>query len=512
MRRRIFFNSLSGGLLFFVNVAVAFVMSPIIVKSLGNRAYGVWEILLSVFGYLAILDLGVNAAIIRYVARATAREDEENLERIVSSAFFILAVTGLLGFAVLNGVALFPQVLNLKPHASGEIRAVALFLGINFLAQFSGTVFAGYLMGFQRHLFLNGVKMAMAVVQAVLTWLALTRWSGPGLVWLAGIVAGVNVVQYLVLAGRVLAGNAALRRAFLHITFSWSTLRELYAFGLKSVTLMVSSRITGQSIPIVIGWVLGAGQVVFYVIPGRLADYASGLALAVGLPLMPYFSSLDGRGDRRATVRAWYGLSSSLQFVMLGLALAMLTLGVPFIARWMGPSYAESGRWVVRFLGATMLLEAVSPNSGRLLIGMNKHGLPARISVFIAVAGLPVTILLAHLFGLAGVAASVFVVRGVNIAVWLVLASQALGIDPLYHIRRTYVPFFPALLVGGLLILTLNRFHPPVDYGSILLNGLAGATAYVAGSWFLALKGTERNAILGFLSELRGRGLSAGAP
>ena len=61
---------------------------------------------------------------------------------------------------------------------------------------------------------------------------------------------------------------------------------------------------------------------------------------------MPYFSALDGRGDRAATLNAWFTATRALQFVMVGMAVGMLGLGAPFIARWIGPEYAERGAWV----------------------------------------------------------------------------------------------------------------------------------------------------------------------
>ena len=43
MKKSILLNSLSGGAFFCVNMVVAFVMSPIIVRTLGNQAYGAWR-------------------------------------------------------------------------------------------------------------------------------------------------------------------------------------------------------------------------------------------------------------------------------------------------------------------------------------------------------------------------------------------------------------------------------------------------------------------------------------
>ena len=85
MKKSILLNSLSGGAFFFVNMIVAFKISPILLHTLGNDAYGAWEILLSVQSYLILLDMGILPAIVRFVARAAAQDDRVQLNRILTT-------------------------------------------------------------------------------------------------------------------------------------------------------------------------------------------------------------------------------------------------------------------------------------------------------------------------------------------------------------------------------------------------------------------------------------------
>jgi len=74
-RIRVVLNSLSGVGLFLTDAIVSLIMTPIIVLSLGNRDYGLWELMLSIVGYLGILDIGMGPAVMRDVAHAEARSD-----------------------------------------------------------------------------------------------------------------------------------------------------------------------------------------------------------------------------------------------------------------------------------------------------------------------------------------------------------------------------------------------------------------------------------------------------
>jgi O-antigen/teichoic acid export membrane protein len=356
----------------------------------------------------------------------------------------------------------------------------------------------------QRHYVMNSARVLLAVLQAAVTYVALTRWPGSGLVWLSAILLGASILQFGFFAVWSLARKPAPSIRAAHV--NRSTIRELYAFGMKSVTLMASTRIAAGSVPIVMGWILGAGQIVFYAIPNRLALYAAGLGAALGFPLMPYFSALDGKGDRAATLKAWFTATRALQFAMVGMAVGMLGLGGPFIARWIGPGYGEQGAWVIRCLGAALLVEAVSPNSSRLLVSMNRHGRPAALALLIAVLGVPITILLAKVAGVPGVGLSVLLIRASTEIAWFILALHAIGVGVGEHLRRTTLTFAPAGLLFAAVLFGLRRLHEADDYPRLAGYALAGGAAYALGVWLFALHGRERAAVLEFLGGVRRRG------
>lgn len=495
MKNQLLLNSLSGGAFFFVSLVLAFVMSPIIVNHLGNDAYGAWEILLSVQSYLLLLDLGIVPAIVRFVARASAQDDEVRLNQILTSTLIFLTLVGLLGFLVMGAVALFPdRILNLDSQHISGVRLAAVLLGFNLLVQFPAQVFVSFLMGLQRHYFLNGIRIVLVATTAVLTWQALTTpWSGPGIVWLALFAAGATFIESLaeLIWLRIKEKRMAIGKRFV----SRETMHELNTFGLKSMLLMAAYRIQNQSVPIVIGWVLGAGQVPFFAIPNKLIEYSLGFTWAIGFPLSSHFSHLEGKGDMVGMRESWYTTTRCLQFVLIGMAIAVLALGESFLQRWMGAEYAAGGRWVIRFLGASLLIESLAPNSSRMLVAMDKHGFVARLVLIIALASFPVTILLARSHGIPGVAFSVLLAKTVSSLTMFVLASRALGISRWTHFRRTLLPFLVPTIVALAVFAGLRLIQPPASYPAMLGEGGIAAATYLAFVWLIVLTPVERRQI-----------------
>src|SRR6516225_8417694 len=93
-------NILSNWGGYFFSILVGFFLSPFVVHRLGNSAYGVWTLMVSLTGYLGLLDFGGRGSVTRYVARFHARGEHESSGRLVSSALLIFSCAGALAILV----------------------------------------------------------------------------------------------------------------------------------------------------------------------------------------------------------------------------------------------------------------------------------------------------------------------------------------------------------------------------------------------------------------------------
>ena len=103
-------NSASSILAFLANVAVVFIMSPIIVRQLGNTGYGIWDLILSFCGYLGLLEVGLGPAIIRFVAKSTSLEEHQETQRIFVTSAAALSLVGLASLVMM-------LIISLDPHS-----------------------------------------------------------------------------------------------------------------------------------------------------------------------------------------------------------------------------------------------------------------------------------------------------------------------------------------------------------------------------------------------------------
>ena len=340
-------------------------------------------------------------------------------------------------------------------------------------------------MGLQRHYLLNFTRIILTIGNAVAIYFILVKFPLSGLITLIGLQLASNLIQMVVFGG-VVCFDKDIPRLSLSKS-SMNTMRELWTYGMKSMAMMLAARLQVQSMPFVIGSVLGLDKIVYFVMPRRLMEYAKGLSTTIGFPLTPYFATFYGREDHNALRESWLKASLAIQVVSNAMPVVLLFCGVPFIAQWLGAEYADAGKWVMYILVIGLAAESLVPNAASVLMAANRHGRMSYILLFIAGACVPVAIVGAKLWGLVGVAiaCSVATVFGSVVSLWM--ACRELKISPLRYFRASSLPLVVPLLILVALMWIGGVFLPFTGYAKIVLQVLIGGSGYLVAIWSLVL-------------------------
>ena len=78
---------------------IGLILTPYIIKNLGDSEYGLYILIGGIIGYLTILDLGLNNAIVRYVSIYRAKNDKQGEEVFLGITMFIYFVISLCVFS-----------------------------------------------------------------------------------------------------------------------------------------------------------------------------------------------------------------------------------------------------------------------------------------------------------------------------------------------------------------------------------------------------------------------------
>src|SRR5467141_4519370 len=88
-----------------VTVVAVYFLTPYSIHKLGDDAYGTWNLINSITGYLGLLVLGVPMASVRYFAQHVATGDVRKLNEAIGSCTALYLLLG--GLALLAGVGMY---------------------------------------------------------------------------------------------------------------------------------------------------------------------------------------------------------------------------------------------------------------------------------------------------------------------------------------------------------------------------------------------------------------------
>jgi O-antigen/teichoic acid export membrane protein len=462
-------------------MAVSFFMAPYLIHGLGDARYGVWCVVDGILAYFTLLDMGVAACLVRFVARHHAAGERDELNRIVSACLAVFLTAA--GVVVLVGSALVPFVgpgLDRKLGEPGDVPAFMLLMLLNVAATLPLSVFPTLLDGLQRF----GAKSALR-----LGFLAL-RVGGviavmetrPGLLALGIVYTVTNLLEHAVaawLAYRYLPGLRISRRLI-----DRETLHRVKGYSLDSFLAMLAGRITVQTGAIVVGGFAGVVAAAHYSVAARLIDTAKGLLRAVTSTLTPTVSEREATGDLAGVREVFLGGTRWVLYLMLPVHLGILAYGRPFLARWVGPQFVDPCFPAAAILSATLTIGVAQSAASRILYGMGKLRLFARLALLEAVVNLILSLALVGPFGVEGVAVAVAGPNLLFCAATIGYAAWVLDVGAGTYLRRAWArPLLaaavPAAVWAGL---------PPADAA---WGAIAFAIACGLGPYALAVAALE---------------------
>jgi O-antigen/teichoic acid export membrane protein len=479
---------------FLVASVVAFFISPFVVRHLGNSGYGIWAFTMSVTGYLGLLDVGVRAAVTRYVARFHAQAADDNVNRVVSSGLVLFCAAGALAIIISSGIALTVvgslKIPELYQHTA---RVVVVLTGINVAVSLVSGVFGGVVAALQRFDLSNGLEIIGTALRTIAVVLILSH--GKGLISLAlvhlsfGIFTGLS---YLVLAFRLYPrlriDLRSCNKESLKLIFSFS----LYAFLLQASTYLIF-----YTDSIVIGAFLPVSAVTFYVIAGNLLSYSRGLLGGVSTISTPIASALEAKGSESELRRVLLKGARFSSMVFLPVGITFLLRGPSFIGLWMGPSYAALSGEVLVVLTVAQLCASGNHVPGSMAIGIGRHKGMVPAFVLEGLCNFGLSIALVRSYGIVGVALGTALPNlASQLLFWPWYIRRVFGISPITYAYSTWVRPGLAVLPFAVCSYAIAQWWPARNLFVFFLQIAVALPTALIPFWFLCVELRERHELL----------------
>ncbi len=378
---------------------LTFLITPYIIHSLGNRSYGFWVMVLSIFGAYELFDFGISSAVGRFLARSLGRDDPEEMNGIVNTSLAIFLVfAGVVALLTL-GAAFSLGAFVQNPEEVGVFRVVLLILGLGLAANLPLKIFQGVLVSHIRYDQLSLIAIVRATVANLCMFLALRQGYGIlALAWIHVLSRLGEQISVIVCARRAFPAMALGPR---HVRRAVT--RELFLYGGKAFVSQIADILRHRIDAFVIASFLAIDKVAIYDIGLRLQAYAGEIIQSALNVMVPVFSRYEGQRDT-VNIREKFLLLTRFSIVIsLFAGVSLILYGRAVITRWVGGGF-DASYAILAVLAVAMIVEQIQNPAIQLLYGLSKHQFYAYINIAEGIANLALSIVLVRSFGLIGVA------------------------------------------------------------------------------------------------------------
>jgi O-antigen/teichoic acid export membrane protein len=470
-------NVLYGFSTFVFPLGLSFVATPILIATLGLQKYGIFMLVLGFVGFSFIFSF--SRAITKYIAEYRASGENEKIPDVISVAFFINLIVGLLSILIiwLSANWLVSDVLKIDAEVRDEA-VIALYIAslIIFLAMLT-QIFTAILQGIHRFDVYSKIFNLNNI--AVLTGNILLAVGGFGiislLVWNL-VVTGIICLIFARSAKRLLPEFKIFK------SFQTKILKLLVGYSASNIVYQILSNFL---LLFERGWItryFGAENLTYYVVPMTLAFYIHGFISSLMLVIFPLASEL--KNNKTKLLRLYLTATKTVCFFVIFLGTTIIVESRFFLTLWLGAEFADKTALLLIIHTITFSLAAILAVSWQMTEGL---GYP-NYNCFLFVINLSISLFLmiglTESYGNIGVAIGRFSGFAIIFCSIFCVEKWFFGrIQREFWLKLLSVLTVSAILSGTVEKLIINNFA--LNWTTFAAANLGGGIIYCAVLWLL---------------------------
>lgn len=446
-------------------------LTPFILRTLGQAEYGVYKLTAAIAAYLMLLDLGVGNSVIRYISKFRANKDEEQCRKFLGIATLyycaIAIVTVVLGLIL---VAVFPTVfsqgLSLNEVKLGQ--KLLLITVINAAVMLGTAGFANTVIAYEYFAFQKGCLIAQIVLKMALTFLGLHLGYGS--------IAIVTVQLVTTVACRLLYVLFVLLRIKLLPMFhglNVSFIKEVIVYSSFILLQMIATQVNACADQVLLGAFVTSSSIIIgvYGVGAQIVTYFQSIGNSMTGILMPGVVKLVERKATKEQMCDEMIRIGRLVFMVLGIIwVGFIVLGSQFIDLWAGHENHQAYFVSLILMTAHMFILTESIGT-QILWAMNEHKEQAILKICIVLVNIILTIFLIKWNPLIGATIGTFISLFVgDVLIMNIIFVKKIGINIKHYYKGLFNHILPCMLISGLLGLVFKYMVSFNGWGGLFIK------------------------------------------
>ncbi len=466
--RQFLLNIFSSWYAHAVRVATAFFFVPFITSVLGDARYGVWVIVFQAVSYFTLLDLGMSAAIVRFVSRFLGEKNFDKINRVLNTATLFYLGIGLMAAALTYlFVHSYFDIFRIDNAGNAREGAAAMaILGIYVGIRFITLPFGGSFVALHRQDIANMLNICEELVRTIL--LVLILFYGYGLIEMAQTVLVTN-------AARQIISIIILKRLHGNIQFSWRyfdrpTLKSLLQYSRTAFGISVAWLLIFNSDSLLLGIISSSAAAGVFNPAVQAMFHLRLMVSAIGIPLTPAVSHLEATTDTATITRMYLRALKYVAYASFLICTGLVLYAEPFVSLWLPAEFLPAAAVMkILAISAAFYLPQILGNS--VLLGLDKHRYLLLVSALEVLLKIILALILIKPYGLIGMAlATAFPQFVLYTSLYPHYVSKALGITYWRGMRPVLQPGLIAVLVTAVTGFLMTMWLPPLTWKSFIIN------------------------------------------
>lgn len=491
-----------GAILSYITILVAnlvgLILTPFIIKNIGDAEYGLYTLIGSFIAYLGVLDFGMNNAVIRYVAKYKINNDKDSEENFLAISLIVYitisVIVAVVGSIIYVNLGYFFDN-SLTAIEMEKAKIMLLILIANLVFSLPGGIFIAICSGREKFVFAKSIVLIKYIFRSILVVIALLK-GGDSI----SIVVVDTIANLLMIIASGYYVFFILKVRFKLYEFDLTLLKNIFEYSFWIFISAIAFNFYWSSGQFIVGIKENTEAVAVFGIGILLGGYYGAFSSAINSMLVPRAMQNIKKGSESKELTALvvrYGRLNLL--VLLLIITGFYIFGKTFVLLWVGDSYIDSVKITLTImLAMTPVLVQGFANS--ILEAKRKNKLKAILNLITTSIGVLLGWYSYDLYGMYGIAVSLAASMFLNAIVMMFYYRYVFNFNIIKFISSTYLKPLVTLLPLVGIIKYFSLKYLTVDWMSLALWVILYIMTYAIINYFFIFNKSEKLLFKGKLS------------
>jgi O-antigen/teichoic acid export membrane protein len=480
-------------------------LTPFIIRTLGQAEFGVYKLIVAINGYVLLLDLGIGNATIRYISKYRANNDKENEGKffgVVTIYYCIIAImTLIIGFVI---TYLFPNIFS-KGLTITEIELGQKLLILTIITSsitLGTSAFNNILIAYEKFVVSRCSQIIMLIVRLGMSFLVLKLGLGS--------LALVTINLILTIACRLFfiiytLSYLKIRPVLKNINKKY--IKEIVGYSSMILLQMIATQLNASVDQILIGSLVtsSASILAVYSVGSQINQYFQSIGSAFNGVLMPGVVNLVEKQADGKTLTDEMIRIGRIVFIFLVLILGIFIVeGKAFVVLWAGNDNLSS--YLVAVILMSVYIFYLTQSVGaQILWAKNEQKELSFFKLAIVLLNMVFTVILIKWNPLLGATIGTFISIFLgDIVATNIIFYKKIKINLIRYYKELLSGILPSIIIVIIFGVILNNFIGDTWIGFFIKSGIL-AIIYFAEMILFGFNTYEKNLIYSIL-KIKNRG------